>query len=60
MHKENIQEELLEDIPEDVLNRYSDPAFLMTSAMNVERIITGYNAHVLLIAYFWRIYILPA
>ena len=42
-YKENIQEELLEDIAEDVLNRYSGPAFLMTSAMNVERIITGYN-----------------
>mgnify|MGYP001043440405 FL=1 len=43
-YMENIQEELLEDIAEDVLNRYSGPAFLMTSAMNVERIITGYNA----------------
>ena len=43
-YKENIQEELLEDIAEDVLNKYSGPAFLMTSAMNVERIITGYNA----------------
>lgn len=43
-YKENIQEELLEDIAEDVLNRYSGPAFLMTSAMNVERIVTGYNA----------------
>ena len=32
MYKENIQEELLEDIAEDVLNRYSGPAFLMTSA----------------------------
>ena len=43
-YKENIQEELLEDIATDVLDRYSGPAFLMTSSMNVERIITGHNA----------------
>lgn len=43
-YKNNIDEEALEDIAVEVLDEYSGPAFLMTSAMNVERIITGYNA----------------
>lgn len=42
-YKQNIYEETLEDIAISVLNKYSGPAFLMTSAMNVERVITGYN-----------------
>ena len=42
-YKQNIYEETLEDIAISALNKYSGPAFLMTSAMNVERVITGYN-----------------
>ena len=40
----NIEEEFLEEIAEKELNKYSGPAFLLSSAMNIDRIITGYNA----------------
>jgi ribonuclease J len=40
----NIEEEFLEEIAVDVLSKYSGPAFLLSSAMNVDRIITAYNA----------------
>lgn len=43
-YKDNIQEELLEDIAKEELDKYTGPAFLLTSAMNVERVVTGYNA----------------
>jgi len=39
----NIEEESLEEIAENALKQYSGPAFLLSSAMNVDRIITGYN-----------------
>lgn len=41
---DNIQEESLEDIAVQALEKHKGPAFLMSSAMNVDRIITGYNA----------------
>lgn len=43
-YEKNIEEELLEQISRDALIKYSGPAFLLSSAMNVDRIITGYNA----------------
>lgn len=43
-YDENIQEEDLEDIAVKALEKYKGPAFLMSSAMNVDRIVTGYNA----------------
>lgn len=39
----NIYEESLEDIAIGAIKKYNGPAFLMASAMNVDRIITGYN-----------------
>lgn len=41
--QKNIEEEELENIALNALERYKGPAFLMASAMNVDRIITGYN-----------------
>ena len=40
----NIEEEKLEQIAVDYLTKHSGPAFIMMSAMNVERVITAYNA----------------
>ena len=37
----NIEEEFLEEIAEDELSRYSGPAFLLSSAMNVDRIMSA-------------------
>lgn len=42
-YDENIQEENLEEIAVKVLKNYNGPAFFMSSAMNVDRIVTGYN-----------------
>lgn len=39
----NIQEEKLEKIAVEYLKKHSGPAFIMMSAMNVERVITAYN-----------------
>lgn len=39
----NIEEEKLEQIAVEYLKKYSGPAFIMMSAMNVERMITAYN-----------------
>lgn len=43
-YDENIREERLEDIAVNALDKYKGPAFLMSSAMNIDRIVTGYNA----------------
>ena len=40
----NIEEELLEEIAIRELKRHKGPAFIMMSAMNIERLITAYNA----------------
>ncbi len=40
----NIEEEFLEDIAEGALQKYTGPAFIMMSAMNIDRIVTAYNA----------------
>lgn len=40
---ENLQEELLEDIAVNYLSKHSGPAFLMLSAMNIDRLVTGYQ-----------------
>lgn len=40
---ENTQEEFLEDIAVKALQSYHGPAFVMMSAMNVDRITTSYN-----------------
>lgn len=42
--QKNIDEEALENIAVTAMNRYKGAAFLMTSAMNIDRIVTGYNA----------------
>ncbi len=39
----NIEEEQLEQIAVEYLKKHSGPAFIMMSAMNVERVITAYN-----------------
>ena len=39
----NIEEEKLEEIAVAYLKKHSGPAFIMMSAMNVERVITAYN-----------------
>ena len=41
--KGNIEENQLEDIAVNYLAKYTGPAFIMMSAMNVERMITAYN-----------------
>jgi ribonuclease J len=41
---DNIDEELLEDIAIRNLDQYTGPAFILMSAMNIERVITAYNA----------------
>ncbi|MBQ9922324.1 MAG: MBL fold metallo-hydrolase [Clostridia bacterium] len=43
-NKPNIEEEFLEDIAEGALQKYTGPAFIMMSAMNIDRIVTAYNA----------------
>lgn len=40
---ENIEEEFLEEIAVKYLNKHSGPAFIMTSAMNIDRLTTAYN-----------------
>lgn len=40
----NIEEQQLEDIATNYLKFHNGPAFIMMSAMNVERIVTAYNA----------------
>ncbi len=40
----NIKEDLLEDIAIKELNRHSGPAFIVMSAMNIDRLKTAYNA----------------
>lgn len=39
----NIEEEKLEQIAVEYLKKISGPAFIMMSAMNIERVITAYN-----------------
>lgn len=41
--KENITEEKLENIAEEYLKKHSGPAFIMMSAMNIDRLTTAYN-----------------
>lgn len=41
--RRNIAEEQLEEIAVDYLNKHNGPAFIMMSAMNIERLITAYN-----------------
>lgn len=41
--KENITEEKLENIAEEYLKNHSGPAFIMMSAMNIDRLTTAYN-----------------
>lgn len=41
--KENIEEKQLEDIAAKCLETSTGPAFIMMSAMNVERMVTAYN-----------------
>lgn len=43
-YKNNITEQELEEIACDALKKYKGPAFLLSSAMNVDRITTGFNA----------------
>lgn len=40
---ENIEEETLEDIAVEYLNKHKGPAFIMMSAMNIDRVITAKN-----------------
>lgn len=42
-YKDNIAENELEDIALSAIGKYSGPAFIMTSAMNIERMVTAYN-----------------
>lgn len=42
-HRRNIAEEELEKIAVDYLGKHEGPAFIMMSAMNVDRLITAYN-----------------
>ena len=42
-YKNNIEEEELEKIAMSKMGDYTGPVFFMTSAMNVERIVTAYN-----------------
>ena len=39
----NIEEEQLEDIAVEYLNKHTGPAFIMMSAMNIDRVITARN-----------------
>ncbi len=39
----NIEEEQLEDIAVEYLNKHTGPAFIMMSAMNIDRVITAKN-----------------
>lgn len=41
--QENIEEEKLEEIAENYLKKHSGPAFILMSAMNVDRLKTAYN-----------------
>lgn len=41
--KKNIEEETLEEIAENYIKKHSGPAFIMMSAMNIDRLITAYN-----------------
>lgn len=41
--RENVEEELLVDIAVKALERHKGPAFIMMSAMNVERVVTAYQ-----------------
>lgn len=41
--RENIQEELLEDIAVDYLENKKGPAFIMMSAQNIDRLVTAQN-----------------
>ncbi len=41
--KGNIEEEKLEEIAVEYLSKYNAPAFIMMSAMNIERLVTAYN-----------------
>lgn len=41
--KENIEEETLEEIAQNYLIKHTEPAFIMMSAMNIDRLITAYN-----------------
>lgn len=41
--RENIEEEFLEEIAVNYLDKHNGPAFVWTSAMNIDRIITAYN-----------------
>lgn len=43
---ENIEEEYLEEIALNALKRHNGPAFIMMSAMNVDRLRTAYNVAV--------------
>ncbi len=40
---ENIEEETLEEIAVEYLNKHKGPAFIMMSAMNIDRVITAKN-----------------
>ena len=40
---ENIQEEKLEDIAVEYLDKHKGPAFIMMSAMNIDRVVTAKN-----------------
>lgn len=42
-NRKNIEEEQLEDIAVNFLKGYSGPAFMMMSAMNIDRLITAYH-----------------
>ena len=37
---ENIPEEKLEDIANNALKKYTGPCFILTSSMNIDRIVT--------------------
>lgn len=41
--RENIEEETLEEIAESYLQKHTVPAFIMMSAMNIDRLITAYH-----------------
>lgn len=42
-YQNNITEQQLEDIAVNALEKYTGPAFIMTSAMNIDRLKTAYN-----------------
>lgn len=54
---QNIEEETLEDIAVNALSKHSGPAFVMMSAMNIDRLITMSNVAKKPAGFFLKIFI---